>query len=108
MCHVLLQYFIPFFLFFAGRKIPTGQLTINGRKIYQRKQKVLNAISKPKTHVLMCSPVENGGYEFVLDKEGKVRFSLSAMKKYWPNWVVEMNEAQMIMCACETCQIMKY
>ena len=73
---------------------------------YERKQKVLNAISKPKTHVLLCSKVENGGYEFAWDKEGNVCFSLSAMRKYWPNWVVEMNEAQMIMCACEICQIM--
>ena len=76
------------------------------QKIYERKQKVLHAISKSKTHVLVCSNVENDGYEFARDEEDKVRFSESALRKYWPNWVVEMNEAHMIMCACEICQIM--
>ena len=89
----------------AGRKIPTSQLTKNGRKKYKRKQKVLNAISKSRTHVLMCSKVENGGYEFARDDQGMVRFSERMMRTYWPNWVMEMTEAHMIMCACEICQV---
>ena len=49
----------------------------------------------------MCSKVENGGYEFVRDKEDNVRFSQSAMRTRWPNWAVKMNEAYMNMCAHE-------
>ena len=53
----------------------------------------------------MCSKVENGGYELARDKSGNVRFSERTMRTYWPNWVVEMNEAHMNMCACEICQV---
>ena len=90
----------------AGSKISTGRLTSQAKNIYKIKQKVLSAICKSRTHVLMCSKEENGGYEFARDESGKVRFSESTMRMYWPNWVIEMNEDHMNMCACETCQTM--
>lgn len=99
-----MQYFINLFLSAAGRKIPTGCLTRDGRRFFERKQKVLSAICKSQTHVLMCSKIEDGGHEFSRDKTDKVRFSEWTMRAYWPNWVKEMNEADMNMCACELCQ----
>lgn len=90
----------------AGSKIPSGFVNSKGRKIFKRKQKVLSALCQSRTHVLICNKVEDGGYKFVRYENGKVHFSIWTMRAYWPNWLKEMNEGDMNMRACETCQTM--
>ena len=54
----------------------------------------------------MCKEVKDGGYKRARNLNGKVRFSLTTIRTYWPNWLKQMSNADMNMCACETCQNM--
>jgi hypothetical protein len=60
---------------------------------------------KPEAlHVLMCKPVEDGGYAGARDPSGPVKFSVMTLRTYWPNWLKIMTDNDRTMCACETCQ----
>ena len=54
----------------------------------------------------MCKDVKDGGYKGARDRHGRVWFSLTTIRTYWPNWLKKMSNDDMNMCACETCQNM--
>ena len=78
-----------------------------GKPVYEKIRKILISVCPRQLHVLMCSDHEkDGGYKGARDHQGNVRFSLKTIRTYWPNWLRIMDDADMNMCACETCQTM--
>ena len=71
-----------------------------GKLIHQKTRKKLITVGPNKLYVLMCKPVDHGEYKDAYDKNGKVRFSLTTLKNYWPVHLKQMNKNDMNMCAC--------
>ena len=69
-------------------------------------QKVLTTKCPREMHLEMLKEVNQGGFEGA-KKDGRVRFSETTLRHYWPNWLVQMNDSHKHMCGCETCTTMK-
>lgn len=80
------------------------QLIKDGKKQWEEVSKVLISISINDLHVLMCKPVEKGGYAGAWDKTNNcVKFSISTLRTYLPNHLKQMSDADMSICGCDTC-----
>ena len=67
-----------------------------------RIQRVLTSLNAHELHILMVKPKNKGGCEGGW-KDGVVQFSEDKIRSYWPNWLQEMSDGDMMMCRCETC-----
>ena len=72
--------------------------------------KVLTTLNARETHLLMCKPVKEGGFEGAYEKEKtnadgspKVRFSIKTIRTIWPNHLKVMTDADKVVCGCSTC-----
>lgn len=72
---------------------------------HQMIQKKLICVGPKELHKLMQKPSNQGGYADAFDGSGKVRYSLSTLIVYWPNWLVPMTERYKALCGCEACTI---
>jgi len=68
-------------------------------------QKQLARVSPREFHNSMIEPVEKGGFAGARGENGEVLISLTAMRRYWPNWIVPMTKRYKEMCVCVLCGI---
>lgn len=83
---------------------------LNGNKIvdsdgnYVSIQRVLISKCPRGLHAHMVKEKKDGGYDRSRDPQTKeVRYSLSTIVAYWPNWLTIMNDGHMRICGCQTC-----
>ena len=55
-------------------------------------------------HNLMLNFFQDGGFDGARDCDRKLLISLSALQKYWTNWVVPMTKKYKCMCVYEKCE----
>lgn len=67
-------------------------------------QRVMITTCPRGLHVHMMKPKSEGGYARAWEVPNKTaRYSLSSIVAYWPNWLVQMTDADMNICGCKTC-----
>ncbi|KAL7533169.1 hypothetical protein ACHAXR_005078 [Thalassiosira sp. AJA248-18] len=76
-------------------------LKSNGEKL--EIQKVLITVCPRQLHVHMMEEVTKGGYKYARDRSGEVKFSITTIVSYWPNWLTIMKDGHMMLCGCKTC-----
>ena len=58
-------------------------------------QKKLICVTPNELHKLMQKPRAVGGYENARDANGKLRFLVSTIIKYWPNWLIPIGSVRL-------------
>ena len=66
-------------------------------------QKMVYKVARRELHNELISPVEEGGFAGARNEKGEVLISLTSFERYFPNWVVKMNEWYKQMCCCHLC-----
>lgn len=65
--------------------------------MYEQVGKIFITICPRELHVLVCKPVAEGNYKRVYDK-------CKTLWLYWPNFLKQTTDKDMIMCACDKYQ----
>ena len=66
-------------------------------------QKLITRVRQIIVHNLILNSVRYVEFGGARDCDGKLLISLSALHKYWPNWVVPLTKKYKGMCVCENC-----
>ena len=68
-----------------------------------RTPKLVSQLYPREIYPEMLKQVDQGGFYGARNEDGRVLISETAMRRHWPNWIVQMKKRYKAICGCDGC-----